>query len=110
MTRHGAQEGIETMGNHDVGQAFAAAADIFWAFASDKPSREVTLKALEAVGNRYRGADAEFDDELMDHTTPLGRMVAIAFDATPEELSAPEDEDPWEDGPITRFRQHFGFT
>jgi hypothetical protein len=101
------------MGNHDVGRAFAAAADVFWLVAPDQPSREMTLKALEAVGNRYRGADAEFDDDLLNHTTPLGRMVAIAFDATPEEMGDVDDEetaDAWFDGPYTRFRQHFGLT
>lgn len=102
------------MGNHDVGRAFAAAADVFWGMVPDGvvPSKAATLKSLEAVGNRYRGADAEFDDELFDSTTPLGRMVAIAFDAAPEELSPEEDADyncPWYDGPITRFSKHFDF-
>lgn len=99
------------MGNHNVGEAFAAAAEVFWLVVEGSPSKEITLKALEAVGNRCRGADAEFDDELIDGTTPLGRMVAIAFDATPEELSTEEDVDvsPWFDGPYMRFRQHFDF-
>lgn len=65
---------------------------------------------LRVVGERYRGADAEFDDELNDHTTPLGRMVAIAFEATPEELEpGDEDEDRWFDGPYKRFSSHFDF-
>ena len=99
------------MGNHDVGRAFAAAAEVFWlSNVGTNPSKEAALKALEAVGNRYRRADAEFDDELFDHTTPLGRMVAIAFDATPEEmLPETEDASPWYDGPETRFRKHFEF-
>ena len=97
------------MGNHNVGEAFAAAADVFWLAVQGSPSKELTLKALEAVGNRCRGADAEFDDELHDGTTPLGRMVAIAFDASPQELSADDDGDAWFEGPYMRFRQHFDF-
>lgn len=97
------------MGNHDVGRAFAAAADVFWITAGELPGRDVTLKALEAVGNRYRGADAEFDDELLDHTTPLGRMVAIAFDATPDEMREDDEGEAWFDGPYMRFRNHFAF-
>lgn len=99
------------MGNHNVGQAFAAAADMFWDMvpSDSTPIKAVTLNALEKVGERYRGADAEFDDELMDHTTPLGRMVAIAFDATPEETSGTAEDNLWFYGPYMRFRTHFGF-
>ncbi len=100
------------MGNHDVGRAFASSADVFWSMVPDgtTPTKEVVLRALEAVGERYRGADAEFDDELFDWTTPLGRMVAIAFDATPEEMVFETDKEcPWYDGPETRFRRHFNF-
>lgn len=100
------------MGNHDVGRAFASAAEVFWGLVpeSTTPTKEATLKALEAVGNRYRGSDAEFDDELFDHTTQLGRMVAIAFEATPEEMRPETDgASPWYDGPETRFRKHFKF-
>jgi hypothetical protein len=49
---------------------------------------------------------------LIDHTTPLGRMVAIAFDATEEERGDPEDEattEIWFDGPYARCREHFEF-
>lgn len=99
------------MGNHDVGRAFAAIADVFWLMEPPGgPSKATTLAALEAAGERYRGADAEFDDELFDQTTALGRMVALAFDAQPNELvgnDAEDDGDAWYDGPVTRFRKHF---
>jgi hypothetical protein len=101
------------MGNHDVGQAFAAAADLFWCVIPEgtTPSKELTLKALEAVGERFRGSDAEFDDEMADHTTPLGRMVAIAFDATPEEMTDEESDgeygEAWYNGPLSRFSAYF---
>lgn len=100
------------MGNHNVGAAFAAAADVFWFMVPEDstPTMEETLNALELVGNRFRGADAEFDDELIDHTTPLGHMVAIAFEATPEELAQDEDNDAWYEGPYTRFREYFEFS
>lgn len=106
------------MGNHDVGRALAAAADMFWSLIPEESATKAqALTALEKVGNRYRGADAEFDDELWDQNTPLGRMVALAFGAEPEELVKPVaeqrgDEDPfeaWRNGPETRFRKHFEF-
>jgi hypothetical protein len=104
------------MGNHDVGRAFAGGADLFWAAITPgtEPTKELALKCLEAIGERYRGADAEFDDELWDQKTALGRMVALAFDAKPEELVRDDDESDecgkaWDDGPCTRFRKHFDF-
>ena len=77
------------MGNHDVGRAFSAAADVFWIVCGEgeEPAKEMTLRALEAVGEYFQSSmDAEFDDALYTHTTPLGRMVAIAFDAMPDEM------------------------
>lgn len=99
------------MGNHSVGEAFAAAAEVFWLVqGTATPSKDVTLAALDVVGERFRGADAEFDDYLRPDE-PLGRMVAIAFDATPEEIAdeETEDESPWYEGPETRFRERYGF-
>lgn len=102
------------MGNHNVGETFEVAAEVFWLMVPDgtTPDKALVLKALEIVGEPYRGADAEFDDALVDHTTPLGRMVAIAFDATEEEMGDPEDDESaeiWFDGPYARFREHFEF-
>lgn len=103
------------MGNHDVGRALAAAASVFWTMvpAGTQPTKDQALSALEVAAGRYRGADAEFDDELRDGvSTPLGRMVAIAFDATPEEAKGGYDDQGdsgWYDGAYERFRKHFGF-
>lgn len=100
------------MGNHNIGRAFAGAAEVFWIMVpeGETPTKELTLRALEAVGEYYRRADAEFDDELIDWTTPLGRMVAIAFDATTDEMQEETDDaSPWRDGPERRFRKHFDF-
>lgn len=98
------------MGNHDVGRALSGAAEVFWSMVppGTRPGREATLRALELAARHWRGADAEFDDHLSDAATPLGRMVAIAFEATPAELD-PADPDVWYDGPYSRFRAHFGF-
>lgn len=107
------------MGNHDVGRAMSAAARGFWAGNGDAPvNKEKALAVLNAAGEDYIGADAEFDDDLTE-ATPLSRLVAIAFDATPEELSdlrGERDEgrvedggELWYDGPERRFRDHFKF-
>lgn len=107
------------MGNHDVGRGMAAAARVFWLAMGDrKPTKEQALAALDAAAEEYRGADAEFDDELHEETD-LSRLVAVAFDATPEEIAslkgelASESEDDtgiaWYDGPETKFRERYEF-
>lgn len=99
------------MGNHDVGRAFAAAAEAFYVGNGGRvPQKDVALKALEAAGQFYNGSDAEFDDETVGDT-PLNRLIAIAFDATPEEMESRDSDDDglWYDGPYTRFAKHFAF-
>lgn len=102
------------MGNHDVGRAMASGAELFWQLKGDaSPTKDEALKALDALAFRWRGADAEFDDELMDGTSSaLGKLVALAFDATPEEAAAADDDNggnPWYDGPYQRFRDRYKF-
>ena len=101
------------MGNHNIGRAFAAAAEAFWAGVPDgAATREMALAALDAAGAEYHRSDAEFGDEVMDQTTPLGRLVALAFDATPGELVTEADDyddDAWVYGPVARFDAHFDF-
>ena|ERR1700734_261472 len=100
------------MGNHDVGRAFTSGADLFWAAVTPEttPSKDLTLRCLDAIGERYRGADAEFDDSLFDEKTPLGRMVAIAFDMTSDEAGSETDDfEAWFMGPCRRFRDRYGF-
>lgn len=105
------------MGNHDVGRAMAGAAEAFWDLMGDKiPTKEQAMLALDKAGARYIGADAEFDDEL-NEWTPLSRLVALAFDATPEEIADLKGETPdddargmlWYEGAYSRFSQHFKF-
>lgn len=98
------------MGNHDVGRALAAAAEGFWDGRTTATKKQA-LSFLDKVAEPWRGADAEFDDELMDGTsTALGRLVALAFDATPAELADdPDGDSPWYDGPYTRFSKRYDF-
>lgn len=107
------------MGNHDVGRAMASAAEGFWAGNGDAPvTKEKALAVLDAAAKRWIGADAEFDDELISET-PLSRLVAIAFDATPDEVADLRGEfdggrvedhgELWYDGPYKRFRQRYKF-
>lgn len=105
------------MGNHSVGAAMHAAASAFWvAMGETKPTKEQALAALDAAGEVFRGADAEFDDHASLPEEPLFRLIAVAFDATPEEIasaSPPEDADDgweaWYDGPYDRFRKRYEF-
>lgn len=106
------------MGNHDVGRAMAGAAEGFWAGNGEVPvSREKALAVLDAAAKRYIGADAEFDDELNEET-PLSRLVAIAFDATPDQIADLKGEYPcedgdsgmlWYEGPEKAFRARYKF-
>ncbi len=94
------------MGNRAIAEMFEAVADIFWSAHGDGvPTRHQALQALDAIGNRFRGADANSSDAMNDPASPLGRMIALAFEATPEELVAGS----WYDGPKTRFRSRYDF-
>lgn len=106
------------MGNHAVGRCMAAAAEVFWLAMDDKtPTKERALAALDTAAKNFHGADAEFDDELHQET-PLSRLVAIAFDATPEEIADRDGKgggDPdlagerWYEGPQRRFSARYQF-
>lgn len=101
------------MGNHDVGRAMAAAARAFWiATDGSEPDQATALEALDAAAEDFIGADAEFDDELFGET-PLSKLVALAFDATPDEIKSRDtDHDDgmaWYEGPERRFRDRYKF-
>jgi hypothetical protein len=119
------------MGNHEVGRAMCAVAKGYWAgrahaFPPDgsaerdegtipPPSKEEALAVLDAAAEEFRGADAEFDDELA-FDSPLSRLVAIAFEATEKEIGSrdghegyEDDGEAWYDGPETRFRSRYEF-
>jgi len=106
------------MGNHDVGRAMSAAAKAFWAGNGDAPvTQEKALAVLDAAAEDFIGADAEFDDELIDET-PLSRLVAIAFEATPDEVADLKGEYPcddgdagmlWYEGAQSRFSERYKF-
>lgn len=97
------------MGNHDVGRAMNAAAKGFWAGNGDAPvTKEKALAVLDAVGEEFRGADAEFDDYTFPDE-PLGRLLAIAFGPWTDEDKAATNEDWWYDKIETHFYARYGF-
>lgn len=80
------------MGITMIGRAFAALAEGYWlASKGEEPAQPEALQALAAAGERYRRSDAEFDDEL-NEWTPLSRLVAIAFAASPDEIASLKGE------------------
>ena len=104
------------MGNHDIGRGMAAAAKVFWLVNGEAPvSPEKALLALDAMAEDYIGGDAEFDDEFCEETD-LSRLVAIAFEATEEELAdlrgETEGDDAgelWYSGPYRKFSARYKF-
>lgn len=79
------------MGNHSVGRAMNAAAKGFWVGNAGAPvTKETALAVLDAVGEDFRGADAEFDDYLMPDE-PLGKLLIIAFGPWTKEDEAEND-------------------
>jgi hypothetical protein len=98
------------MGNHDVGRAMGAVARGFWAANGDAPvTKEKALAVLDAAGKQFRGADAEFDDELFPDE-PLGRLIAIAFGPwTKEQQAADLDGEGWYEGIQRPFSKRYDF-
>jgi hypothetical protein len=98
------------MGNHAVGEAMNAAAKGFWAGNGDAPvSKDKALAVLDAAGEGFRRADAEFDDYCQPDE-PLGRLLSIAFGPwTPEQQAADEDGEEWYEAIYEPFRQRYAF-
>lgn len=101
------------MGNHDVGRSMAAAAELFWHMKGDNAAtKEEALAALDIAAQNYHGADAEFDNEFFGET-PLSKLVALAFDATQEEIDDRDNfthgGDKWYEGPYKRFSDRYKF-
>jgi len=97
------------MGNHDVGRAMGAAARGFWAGNGDAPvTKEKALAVLDAVAERFRGADAEFEDETLPDE-PLGRLMAIAFGPLPPDQEPDDDGEGWYEGIERPFRDRYEF-
>lgn len=112
------------MGDHRIGEAMGRAADIWWQGHTALPSKDEALLALDAICGPYRKRDAEFEasdpqhptqihpdyDNYTDPDGPIGQLIVIAFDATPDEMSlGDEAECPWFDGPYMRFSAHYEF-
>ncbi len=113
------------MGDHRIGRAMADWAALWWESRTATPPSPVqALATLDAICSTYRGRDADFEsqdpanptqvhpdyDVDTDPQGPLGRLIAIAFEASPAEL-APDTEEaqPWYDGPYQRFLARYGF-
>lgn len=98
------------MGNHEVGRGMSAAARGFWAGNGDAPvTKEKALAVLDAAGEMFRGADAEFDDECLPDE-PLGRLIRIAFGPwTKEMASTDNDGEGWYETIERPFRDRFEF-
>ncbi len=100
------------MGNHDAGRAMNGAAEAWWdgRGSASPPDKEKALAVLDMICGRWKGSDAEFDDDA-EPGTPLGRLMAIAFDASPEALApntgGEEDGEAWYDGPYTAFQKRY---
>lgn len=93
----------------------AAGAKGFWAGHGDNPVTPAeALAALDAIAEEFRGADAEFDDEFFGET-PLSKLVAIAFEATPEQIASrdgeadDDDGDAWCEGVQSKFSDRYKF-
>ncbi len=88
----------------------AAAAEVFWVTNETAPvTSEKALLVLDIAAKNFHGADAEFDDEFLG-STPLSRLVAIAFDATTEEIADRDGEgNLWYEGPYQKFRARYKF-
>lgn len=114
------------MGDHRIGQAMGNAADLWWhgRRTSPDPSQYEALDVLDVICKPYRNRDAEFEavdpnnptsihplyDFYTDPDGPLGRLIAIAFAAKPEELWIGDDtSSPWMEGPYTKFIKRYGF-
>lgn len=114
------------MGNHDAGHAMELSARMWWKGRgnSKSPTKDEALTVLDDICDAYRGCDAEFEgtdprrvdsvnpdyDYSTDPEGPIGKLIAIAFDAQPNEMALEDCDDcPWHDGPEKRFRKRYDF-
>lgn len=100
------------------GEGLLAAAEAYWLGRGKQPepSKEEALEALDVVTQAVTNGSGSYEisePEDEDPDSHLGRLVAIAFDATDEEKAEPDKEtgtDPWREGPLQRFREHYNLT
>ena len=120
------------MGNHDAGKAMGLAAVAWWEARGDQPepTKEEAIYALDTICKPWVSCDAEFEAEdpnklgyvhpVYDYYTdptngaPLGRLINIAFGATPEQIadydSASDNAgDDWYDNVYTPFKKRYDF-
>jgi hypothetical protein len=106
------------------------AAEAWWAIREAKkqtdPSKDEALAALDMICNPHRNCDAEFEADDPNNPSlihpvyecytepkgPIGRLIVIAFEATPEQIAAYETEENielWFDGPYQLFDKRYNF-
>lgn len=69
------------------------------------PTRDQALWLLNGYTSPWQGHPANFGPEA-NADQPLGRLIAIAFEATEKEKA---DIAAWQAGPIERFRTQYKF-
>ena len=103
------------MGYFAQGDAIVAGAEAYWRGRGGMPApaRKDALAALVGIVGpvvRRTGNYEMRDEDAETSSSPLGRLIAIAFDATPAEMDDTLDEaceSPFDVGPLQRFQQHF---
>jgi hypothetical protein len=98
------------------GDAIAAGAQAYWLGRGSMPAPDqkdalAALKGIVGPVVRSTGNYKMRDDNAETSSSPLGRLIAIAFDATSAEMDDTLDEaceSPFDVGPLERFREHFG--
>jgi len=94
------------MGNHSVGNAMSAGADVAL-ILKENFTKEEALLVLDRLGEPWRGADAEFDDHAYPDQ-PLGRLIFAAFGVHTQEQYAADDE-LWYEEVYRKFRDRYDF-
>ena len=71
---------------------------------------EEALKILDALGENWRGSDAEFDDYTFPGE-PLGRLIHRAFGvrSLDEYQNSDEDGELWYEEVYRKFRERYDF-
>ena len=104
------------MGNHHVGRAMVATATALAEHSGLEP-----LAILDIACEPYRGADAEFDDEI-EPWCPFGQLLIRAFDPNGgyktvtldkpyrrESFVDDATEEAWYEKVYEPFRERYGF-
>lgn len=96
------------------GAGLVTAAEAYWLGRGNQrlPNKIEALAALKLITGWICEGSGHFEAQhLRDRSpvSPLGRLIAIAFDGTPEEIASAEvgGSEAWFSGPFSRFMSHF---